>query len=126
MSIQFAPAWLTDPNDLSKAQSLMEKMSAERLGGVPITVKRYLISGDDPDSPVGQHVHLHLYEVELLEEPRLNPRYYTEAAWLTPEEYERLSADQTCGLCLRLWSDYAWLAGISDRPFVSKPVAQHV
>lgn len=125
MSIQFDPAWLKNPKDLLKAQSLMEAMSEERLGDVPIEVKRYLISGDDPDSPVDQHVHLHLYEVGLAEEPRLNPDYYTEAAWLTPEEYERLSADQTCGLCLRLWSDYAWLAGISDRPFVSRSMVHH-
>ncbi len=125
MSIRFDPTGLKDPKDLSKVQPLMGAMSKERLGSVPIKVKRYLISGDDPDSPVGQHVHLHLYEVELSEEPRLNPDYYTDAAWLTPEEYEELSANQTCGLCLRLWSDYAWLAGISDRPYISRSMAHH-
>jgi hypothetical protein len=26
---------------------------------------------------------------------------------------------------LRLWSDYAWMAGITDRPFVSKRMVQH-
>lgn len=125
LSIQFDPAWLKNPEDLDKVQSLMEKMSDERLCGAPILVKRHLISGDDPDSPVGRHVHLHLYEVDLPEEPQLNPDYYTDAAWLSPEEYENVSAGQACGLCLNLWSDYAWMAGLSDRPFVPRQVVHH-
>ena len=56
-SLQFDPEQLTDPRDLPKVQSLMDALSEERLGGVPVTVKKHLISGDDPDSPVGQHVH---------------------------------------------------------------------
>ena len=124
LSIQFDPQSLVDPKeDLARVQQLMEKMSNERLGGTPIRVKRYLISGDDPDSPVGRRVHLHLYEVVLDDDPKLNADYYTDAAWLTPEEYEEKSADQQCGLCLRLWSDYSWLAGHSDRPFISRRAA---
>lgn len=126
LSIQYDPRWLKDANDLAKVQTLMERMSKERLGGAPIKVKRFLTSGDDPDSPVGRHVHLHLYEIELPEEPQLNPDYYTDAAWLTPEKYEQVSADESCGLCLRLWSDFSWLAGFSDRPFISRKAANHV
>ena len=86
-------------------------------------MKKHLTSGDDPDSPVGQHVHLHLYEIELTEEPLLNPDYYADSAWLTAEEYEKISSGQPCGLCLRLWSDYAWMAGITDR--LDKPNLSH-
>lgn len=112
LSIQF------DPNSDSKIQELFELMSEERLNGAKLKVKEHLTSGDDPDSPVGQHVHLHLYELELLEEPKLNSKFYTDARWMTPAEYQDASVGQKCGLCLRLWSDYAWLAGLSDRPFV--------
>lgn len=124
-SIKYDPAWLRNPNDLSKVQSLMENMSKQRLGSVPIRVKRHLTSGNDPNSPVGRHVHLHLYEIEFGEEPRLNPDYYTDAAWLTPERYEEISAGQACGLCLRLWSDYAWMTGISGRPFIGREMTHH-
>ena len=119
-SLQFDPEQLTDPQDLPNVQTLMDALSEERLGGVPVTVKKHLISGDDPDSPIGRHVHLHLYEIELTEEPRLNQDYYTDSAWLTAEEYEEISSGQPCGLCLRLWSDFAWMSSITDRPFVSK------
>lgn len=120
LSIQFDPSWLTHPEDLKKVQILMEKMSRERLGGVPVRVKKWLISGSDSESPVGCPVHLHLYEIDLLEEPRLNSQFYTDAAWLTAQKYELFSAGQACGLCLRLWSDYAWMAGLTDRPFVAR------
>ena len=121
-SIQFRPDELRNSKDLSFVRRLMQRLSQERLGGVPITVKEHLISGDSRDNPIGKHVYLHLYEIELAKEPNLNPDYYSGGAWLTPEEYERRSAGQLCGLCLRLWSDYAWLAGISDRPFVAREV----
>lgn len=118
-STQFLPEELTDAKDLSAAQRLMERMSYERLYGEPVTVMDHLISGDSDDNPIGRHVYLHLYEIELEKEPRLNLDFYTEGAWLTPGEYEQRTAGLRCGLCLRLWSDYAWLAGISDRPFIA-------
>ena len=43
-----------------------------------------------------------------------------DGAWLTAEEYEARSTGQPCGLCMRLWSDYAWLKGIS-RPAIRIP-----
>ena len=119
-SIQFEPSALPDPMDLDRIQELMSRMSEQRLGGVSIATKRLLTSGDSTDNPFAKHVFLNLYEVELLEEPRLNPDYYTDAAWLTPEEYEERTVEERCGLCLRLWSDYAWMAGISDRPYVPR------
>lgn len=125
LSIQFDSMELSDPADLSKVQAFMESLSEERLGGVPIATKQHLISGDSSDNPFDKHVFLHLYEIELRKEPRLNPDYYTDSVWLTPEEYENRSANQRCGLCLRFWSDYAWMAGISDRPFVPRAVGYH-
>lgn len=118
LSIQFDPCKLEQPEDLRTIQKLMRKMSAERLGGVAISVEKYLISGDSDRNPYEMHVYLHLYEITLLSEPILNSEYYSEGAWLTAEQYEQRSAGQPCGLCLRLWSDYAWLTGSTDRPFL--------
>lgn len=117
-SIQHDPVGLPDVTDLAAAQPLFDAMSAERLGGVPVTVQSYLTSGSSDLNPMGVDVNLHLYEIDFKIEPALNPRYYTDAAWLTAEQYEDRCAEQVCGLCLRLWADYAWLMGHTDRPFI--------
>lgn len=124
-SIQFDHKQTPDPTDLSNVRPLMEKLSRERLGGVPIVVRCFLTAGNSAESPVGKHVFLYLYEIELPREPILNPDYYTEAAWLTARGYEQRSAGEPCGLCLRLWSDYAWMSGITDRPFVAQSVGSN-
>jgi hypothetical protein len=120
MSIQFQTYQLPDPLDLGAAGRLLQEMSDERLGGVSIAPVRYLTSGSSDVNPMGVDVTLHLYEMELAREPILNARYYTDAAWLTPDEYEHRCAEQVCGLCLRLWADYAWMAQITDRPFIPR------
>ena len=117
-SIQYDPATVTDMTDIEAVRPLFEAMSAQRLGGVPVRVKSYLTKGSSDQNPMGVVVTLHLYEIEFEEEPRFNERYYTDGAWLTAEEYEARCAQQVCGLCLRLWSDYAWLSGYTDRPFI--------
>lgn len=119
-SIQHDPAKLTDIRDLAAAQPLFDAMSAERLGGVPVRIKSYLTSGSSDLNPMDVDVTLHLYEIEFDDEPVLNPRYYTDGAWLSAEEYEERCAEQVCGLCLRLWSDYAWMHGYTDRPFIPR------
>jgi hypothetical protein len=101
----------------------MQYMSAQRLGGVPILTKALLTSGSEDSEVLNRTVSLHLYEVELHETPKLNPQYYVDSAWLSPDGYEDRCADQVCGLCLRLWADYAWMAGIAPRPFVPRRVA---
>ena len=119
LSIQFDPHDLDDPRDLKVVHEVMKKMSRERLGGVPIAVESYLTSGSSDDNPYdGKPVSLHLYKVDFGSEPILNSDYYTGSAWLTAQQYEKRSAGQPCGLCLRLWSDHAWLTGLTDRPFV--------
>ncbi|MEA3037128.1 MAG: hypothetical protein QOH04_2905 [Sphingomonadales bacterium] len=117
-SIRYRPEELLDPNDLQATGRIFERMSAERLGGVPVRVKEHLTEGASDENPMNQYVSLQLYEIDLPREPNLNPRYYTESDWLSPEEYEDRCAEQRCGLCLRLWSDYAWCMGITDRPFI--------
>ena len=124
-SIQFERKQLPDPTNLFTVRNLMEKLSRERLGGFPIEVRSFLTAGDSAENPVGKHVFLYLYKIEMPREPRLNPDYYTEAAWLTAREYEQRSAGEPCGLCLRLWSDYAWMSGITDRPFVAQSVGSN-
>ena len=118
LSIQYQPRDLPNPLDLQSVQLHMDKLSLERLSGRQMRVQQHLLSGDSDLNPLNRHVFLHLYEVHLDKEPRLNPDYYTAGAWLTPTEYEQRNAGIQCGLCLRLWSDYAWLSGLHDRPFV--------
>ncbi len=117
-STQYDPALVGDVTDLEQVTRIFQDMSAERLGGVRTRAKSYLTSGSSDQNPMGVQVTLHLYEIEFDEEPRLNPRYYTDGAWLTPEQYEECCAEQVCGLCLRLLSDYAWIMGYTSRPFI--------
>ena len=126
LSIQFDPEWLKNPEDLPKAQKLMDEMSEERLCGAKIRVERLITSGDDPNSPIGCHVFLHLYKVNLVGEPQLNPDYYSDSAWFTAKEFSAASEGQKCGLCTRLWSDHAWLTGVTDQPFIPADAAIHV
>lgn len=117
-SIQYNPEELPDAEDLVAASRLFQRMSAERLGGVPVRARKFLTTGASDENPMNAWVSLQLYEIDLPQEPVLNPRYYTDGEWLSPEEYEERCAKQLCGLCLRLWSDYAWIMGITDRPFI--------
>jgi hypothetical protein len=121
MSIQHAPNEMLDPYDLYEASVYFERMSEQRLGGAALRVSRYLTAGASDANPMNVDVTLKLYELEFDEEPRLNPRYYEAARWMSAAGYEAASAGQRCGLCLRLWSDYAWMAGYTDRPFVPTP-----
>jgi hypothetical protein len=117
LSSQFNPEVVRDPLDLPTIQPLMTKMSAERLHGAPIHVTRYLSSANCADNPMRKRVFLHLYEVEFDAEPKLTPAFYTDAAWLDPDQYERRAAGTTCGLCLRMWSDHCVRYGMTDRLF---------
>ncbi len=120
-SIQFAPVELPDIHDLDRVSGHFSRLSAERLGGVPVEVRRHLTSGTSDMNPMGVDVTLHLYLIDLPEEPTLDPAFYVESGWLDAAEYDDRSAGQPCGLCTRLWGDYAWLTGIADRPFLARP-----
>src|SRR6266536_4468826 len=88
-SIQFDPAVLADKGDLDAVQRYVDRMSAERFGGVPIKTLEFLTSGDSDENPIRMHVFLNLYRIEMRSEPVLNPEYYTDMKWMTAEEYER-------------------------------------
>ena len=119
LSIQFTPEELPDFSDLAAAEKVIKKMSEERLRGVPVKLVHYLKSARCSDSPMQVPVTLHLYQIELSGKPKLNPRYYVDSAWLTPEEYLAASADSTCGLCMRMWSDYCYQSGLSKVRFAA-------
>jgi hypothetical protein len=117
LSIQFEPSTFVEETDFAFVQSLMEQMSRQRLGGVGIRVVRYLTSAHCSENPMNKRVFLHMYQVELDELPDLNPEYYSDFAWLTPEEYVERSRGGSCGLCLRMWSDYSVRHRLARRPF---------
>ena len=121
LSIQFRPEELPDPFDFSTVERFMQRLSDERLGGVSPRVLRYLTSGTCSRNPINRRVTLHLYEIALEAEPRLNPAYYVDGAWLMPEQYESRAAGSQCGLCLRLWSDYCYRNGLAARRFAPVP-----
>jgi len=105
-SIQIDPGELPDALDLAAAQRLMERMSAERLGGSPIRVTKFLNYSTCSNNPIGRVVNLRLYAVDCLEPPRLNPLYYEDGAWMTWDEYGHRKGDVLCGSCMRMWRDY--------------------
>ncbi len=125
LSIQFDPTQLQDPLDLASVQPLMTKMSDERLCGTPVRVTRYLSSANCSDNPMGKRVFLHLYEVEFDRDPRLAPAFYLDAAWLEPDDYARRAAGTTCGLCLRMWSEYCVRHGMTNHRFAPSLAPDH-
>lgn len=118
-SIQYEPGTFADPLDIDRASELANALSEQRLGGTPVRVNRFLTEGSSNENPMGVDVKLRLYEVELAAEAVLNTHFYVGQEWMAPEGYQKASAGQPCGLCLRLWSNYAWLSGITDIPFVA-------
>jgi hypothetical protein len=116
-SVRIARDEIPDPANIELAVPAFQRMSAERLGGAPIQVHDYLVSGSSAINPMRLQVTLHLYAIDFATAPRLNPAYMTEARWMSAAEYRQASVGQQCGLCLRLWSDQAWLLGLADQPF---------
>lgn len=120
-SIKFDPAAVPDPKDASAAQPLLDRLSIDRLGGMPMRAVRHLVSGCSADNPMGVRVTLHLFEVHMPEEPVLNPRYYLEDAWMTAGELQEAMRGVVGGLCTKLWGSHAWERGLSDRPYRELP-----
>ncbi len=120
LSIQFEQNELVDFTDLATVEKVMKRMSEERLGGVPIRLIHYLKSARCSDNPMQVPVTLHLYQIELEREPDLKPEYYVDSAWFDPEEYMKASENATCGLCMRMWSDYCYQRGFSKTRFAPR------
>ena len=117
LSIQFDKEEFPDFTDLETAQNLMTRMAEERLNGAPVKLLNYVKSSRCSDNPMHVPVTLHMYQIEFESEPELNPRYYVDCAWFTPEEYLKATENSTCGLCMRMWSDYCYQTGISNMRF---------
>lgn len=113
-SMQYDPAVVNDFLDLKSIQLVMSQMSEQRLGGVPVYVRQYLSSTTCTKNPIDAIVKLHLYGIEFEQEPKLNPSYYTESEWMTPEQYLHNRGDALCGSCIRMWSDYCVKTGLTD------------
>lgn len=115
-SIQFEPTSL-DYKNVEQVQERMNLMSLERLNGAKLKVLNYLSSGTCSNNPIDKHVILHMYLLDMEEDPILNSDYYVDAEWLTPQEYQARSAEAPCGLCTRMWSDYSFTHGLSAERF---------
>jgi len=126
MSIQFTLDELPDFSDIGVVQRVMERMSEERLGGVPIRVTHYLKSARCSNNPMNLPVTLHLYAIELDCEPEPSPNYYVDSAWFTFEEYMEVSSDSACGLCMKMWSDYCYQNGLSRIRFAPEVREENV
>jgi hypothetical protein len=122
LSVQFDPGELPGLDDLVAAQRIFDRLSFERLGALRLRVERHIVSGTCSDNPMGRRVVLHLYAISYNGVASLNPRYYSDQAWLTPSEYEQRAAGMSCGLCLRLWSDYSFRHGLAPARFAPIPV----
>ena len=96
----------------------MKKMSLQRLGDAPIRVREFLTAGEARNTSIGHFVHLDLYRIDFDAEPILNPDYYTEGRWMDFDEYASAVAGSPCGLCVRLWTDHAYLLGLCSHPFL--------
>jgi len=125
LSIQFAPQEFPDFTDLECAERIMQRMAKQRLGGAVVRLVRYLKSARCSDNPMHVPVTLHMYEIALQTRPELDPRYYVQSAWFTPEEYTNASENATCGLCMRMWSDYCYETGLSQTRFAPRVRAEH-
>jgi len=108
---------MEDPSELARASEIMKKMAEERLYDADITTEKHILSEESKNNPIDTYVHLDLYKVELPDEPKLNPRYYQDGRWLSFEEYTEMAKNQTCGSCMRMYWDWAWMEGRVGRAF---------
>ncbi len=99
----------------SAVQPFFERMSEERLEGIPIRVDKFLTAAycDKLD----HRLYLYMYQLRCDTVPKLNPHYYTEARFMTAEEYLEARQGGMCGLCLSMWSQYCLKNGLVDKPF---------
>jgi hypothetical protein len=106
---------VSDSLDLTAIQKCVDRLSTERLQGTPLAVKRFLTSAQC--DKYDHRLFLYMYEIQCDGIPRLNPRYYDDARFMTVDEYLAASHDSMCGLCMSMWSRYCVRNGLADRPF---------
>lgn len=119
LSIRTSRQELGDFLDLKQAQLCIDRMSKERLQSTPVKVVRFLTSAQC--NREDHRLYLYMYELESSETPKLNPGFYTDCRFMEPEEYERKSKEQMCGLCMSMWSRYCVKNGLAEHPFAEVP-----
>jgi hypothetical protein len=126
ISIQISKEEFQSHLDLASVSERFDELSRERLSGAKIRVLEHLTSDDSDKNNIGCHVFLHLYHVDVLELNSLNPDYYVASDWLNQNELDDLNEDLTCGLCTRMWKDYAWHNDLLPRDFLPDTLVESV
>lgn len=116
-SEQYDPAEI-DPDDRADVNKVFDRMSKRRLGSVGIKVGRLVSARSRYTHALGRSVTLRLFEIELEREPILNPEFYSDAAWLTNDEFRERVTAVPCGMCTRMLSDYRMQRGEISEPLV--------
>lgn len=116
-SEQFNPDEV-DPDDPVQVKRIFERMSERRLGGIHLKVGPIISARSRYNHSLGSSVTLRLFEIELEDEPILNPEFYSEGAWLTNDEFRKRVTAVPCGMCTRMLSDYRMQRGEIDEPLV--------
>lgn len=93
------------PQDRDLALDIMQTISNQRLGGLEVTNALWISGAESFRTELGKSVALHLYRVELIGEPKLNPYFYSEGAFLTADEFRSMDK-MPCGTCVRMWSKH--------------------
>lgn len=117
--MRFDPDAVADPTTIEQVAPLFWTMSREQLGGVPLTVSRYLRTDTCYTAPFTWKQALYLFEVRLLIPPRLNPAYYLAGDWMTPAEYTQRTQGLAYGLGVQPWVDYGTQRRSADHATVS-------
>lgn len=112
MSLQHEKDRLDDPRNLKSAARIFNELSESRFDGEPIEVHAHVLSQSADNSFINSTTHLHLYQISFDEEPTLNDAYYTNAKWLTFDEYLKISKGTPCGLCTCMLEDHLLSQGI--------------
>ena len=108
-----------DPLEKDEVVAVFDRMSHRRLGGVDVTVGQMLSSRARYTTALGCRVSLWMYEVELANEPKLNPAFYSDSNWLTNDEIRKRVTAAPCGMCTRMLSDYRMRSGEISEPLVT-------
>ena len=107
-----------DPLDRDDVTNVFNRMSRNRAGGVPVTVGKMLSVRSRLNEKLGYRVSLWMYEIELANEPQLNPAFYSDSDWLTNDEIRKRVSAVSCGMCTRMLSDYRMRRGEIQEPLV--------
>lgn len=106
LSLRHEAGFLNNPYNIRRAQLVLQQLSDERLCGAKIRTHKFLCKGSSDENPYDMMVHLNLYQVEFSAEPELNTDYYTDSAWMTPEQAIEANNENQSGFCTRLWQEY--------------------